>query len=47
MGEGGAKQHGVDPRKTGQEVGQIELLLSPGQMLWRDENSEKYYMLST
>ena len=29
------------------ESGQIELLLSPGQLLWRDENSDKYYMLST
>ena len=35
MGEGGVKQDGVDAMKAEQEVGQIELLLSPGQLLWR------------
>ena len=41
-----AKQHRVDLRKTGQEVGQIELLLSPGQLLWLDESSDKYYVIN-
>ena len=27
--------------------GRIELLLMPGQLFWRDENSDKYYRLST
>ena len=33
--------------KTGQEGGQTELLLSPSQLLWRGQNIDKYYMLST
>ena len=34
-----AKQLDVDPRKAKQEIGQIELLSSPIQMLWRDEKT--------
>ena len=41
MGEGGEKLHGVDAMKAGQEVGQIELLLSLGQFALRGENSDK------
>ena len=44
---GRVKPYSVDPRKAGREVGKVELLLSPGQLLWRDESSDKYYMLST
>ena len=34
------------PRKAGLEVGKIEFLLSPCQLLWQGEYSDKYYMLS-
>ena len=41
-----AEQQRVDSRKARREVQRIELLLSPGQLLWRDENSGKYMLLT-
>ena len=43
----GAQQHICWSVEGQAGSGQIELLFSPGQFLWRDENSGKYYMLST